>query len=93
MWAAKLEVSQRRILEDRGFLGADVRDVIQTFCFAPQRFESFYTPLLDFLIVLPAIVKMLKMIAEDSRSCGAQARAVHSLDAMTGQFVLDTGPS
>ena len=91
LWAAKLEVSQKRIIEDRGFLGADVRDVIRTFCFAPQRFESFYTPLLDFLLVLPAIVKMLKMIAEDWRDPKAQKRAIHSLDCMTGQFVLDTG--
>ena len=68
-----------------------MRDVIRTFCFAPQRFESFYSPLLDFLIVLPAIVKMLKMIAEDWRDDEAQARAIHSMEAMTGQFVLDTG--
>ena len=45
----------------------DVREVIRTWSYAPQRVESFYTPLLDFLIVLPAIIKMLKMIAEDWR--------------------------
>ena len=67
LWAAKLEVAQKRVLDDRGFLGADVRSVIRTFTFAPQRFESFYTPLVDFLVVLPAIVFMLKMIAEDFR--------------------------
>ena len=75
LWAHLLPASPR----ERRFLGADVR------------FESFYTPLLDFLIVLPAIVKMLKMIAEDWRDYKAQNRAIHSLDAMTGQFVLDTG--
>ena len=91
LWAAKLEVAQKRVLDDRGFLGADVRTVIRTFTFAPQRFESFYTPLVDFLVVLPAIVVMLKMIAEDFRDAGAQKRAVHALNAMTGQFVLDTG--
>ena len=84
-------MAQKRVLDDRGFLGADVREVIRTFTFAPQRFESFYTPLVDFLVVLPAIVVMLKMIAEDFRDAGAQKRAVHTLNAMTGQFVLDTG--
>ena len=48
LWAAKLEVAQQRILEDRGSLGAYVREVFRTFSFAPQRFESFYKPLLDF---------------------------------------------
>ena len=43
LWAAKLEVPQQRILDERGFLGADVRGVIRTFCFAPQRFQSFYS--------------------------------------------------
>ena len=60
LWAAKLEVAQNHILQERGVLGAGVRDVIETFSFALQRFESFYTPLLDFLLVLPAIVQMLK---------------------------------
>ena len=72
LWAAKLEVAQKRILEDRGFLGADVRETIRTFTFAPQRFESFYTLLVDFLVVLPAIVVMLKMIAEDFRDARAR---------------------
>ena len=35
LWAAKLEVAQKRILEDRGFLGADVQETIRTFTFAP----------------------------------------------------------
>ena len=91
LWAAKLVVAQKRILEDREVLGADVGETIRTFSFAPQRFESFYTPLVDFLVVLPAIVAMLKMIAEDWRDSKAQQRAIHAMDAMTGQFVLDTG--
>ena len=50
----KLELAQEVVLQDRGYLGADVRDKIREFSFAPQRFESFYTPLVDFLIKLPA---------------------------------------
>ena len=93
LWAAKLEVAQNHILQQRGVLGGDVREVIRTFSFAPQRFESFYTPLLDFLIVLPAIVKMLKMIAEDSRSDKAQKRALDAMGSITGQLVKCRHPS
>ena len=49
----------------------DVREVIRTWSYAPQRFESFYPPLVDFLLVLPAIIKMLKMFAEDWRDRAA----------------------
>ena len=54
-------------------------------------FESFCTPLVDFWLVWPAIVKMLKMIADDWRDPDAQKRAVKSMDALTGHAVLDVG--
>ena len=57
-------------MQDRGFQGGVVTEIIRTFKFAPQRFESLCTPLMDFLLIVPAIVKMLKMIAEDWRDAG-----------------------
>ena len=93
-WEAKLEAAQKRILEHRELLGADktVREVILTeFSFWSHPFNPLKAPLLEFLVVLPAVVVMLKEIAEDGRDIKAQARAVHALEQITGQFVLDTG--
>ena len=81
LWAAKLVVAQKQILAHRGVLGADVSEVIRTFCFAPQRFESFYSPVVDFLLILPAIVVMLKMIAEDMRDDEVSKRAIDTMNA------------
>ena len=41
--------------------------VIHEFTFAPQRFESFYTPLFNLLMIIPAVIWMLKTIATDFR--------------------------
>ena len=40
LWMAKLEVAQKRILEDRGVLGADVNKVIRTWSFSKQRYDE-----------------------------------------------------
>ena len=65
LWKAKITELQRRIIQDRGSLGGEVTNTIREFTFAPQRFESFCTPSFNLFIIIPAIVKMLKMIAED----------------------------
>jgi len=91
LWAVKVKEWQRRVIQDRGYLGGEVTHLIHTFTFAPQRFESFCTPLFDLLIVIPAVVKMLKMIAEDWRDDVAAKRAMKALHEIDGQFILDLG--
>ena len=91
LWAGKVLEWQRRVIEDRGFMGGDVKDIIRTFVFAPQRFESFCTPLFNLLIVIPAIFKMMKMIVEEWRDVKQAKRARHALHLMDGQFILDLG--
>ena len=78
-------------MQDRSFQGGCVTEIIRTFSFAPQRFESFYTPLMNLLLVIPAIVKMLKMIAEDWRDPKQAQRAMRALSAFDGQFILVLG--
>ena len=67
MWSAKVHDWMRRIVQERGYVGGRITQVIRGFTFAPQRFESFCTPLFNLLLVIPAVIKMLKMIAEDWR--------------------------
>ena len=91
LWKANITEWQRRIIQDRGFLGGDVTEIIRIFTFAPHRFESFCTPFFNLLIIIPAIVKMLKMIAEDKRDPKQAQRASKAMRQIDGQWILDTG--
>ena len=91
LWKAKITEWQRRIIQDRGFLGGEVTNIIREFTFAPQRFESFCTPFFNLLIIIPAIVKMLKMIAEDKRDPKQAQRASKAMRQIDGQWILDIG--
>ena len=42
-------------------------------------------------MVIPAVVKMLKMIAEDWRDDKQAKRATNALREIDGQFILDVG--
>ena len=61
------------------------------FTFAAHRFESFCTPLFDLLLIIPAIIKMLKQIAEDNRDGKQAQRAMMALRAIDGQWIIDIG--
>ena len=45
-----------QLVEDRGYQGGAITHVIHGFIFAPHRFESFYTPLFNLLMVMPAVI-------------------------------------
>ena len=87
--AVKLVEWQGRLVEERGYQGGRITQVIQSFSFAYHRFESFCTPLFDFPLILPAVIWMLKAIAEDWRCEEQSKRALRSLEAIGAQFILD----
>ena len=91
LWHAKVTYWQKELIKKRGFLGGDVKDIIRNFSFAPQRFESFCTPLFQVLIAIPAICLTLKHIAEDGRDAGAVQRALTLMKAINAQWILDVG--
>ena len=91
LWAGKLVEWQRRLVEQRGYQGGAITHVIHTFTFAYHRFESFCTPLFDLLMIIPAIIWMLKTIAEDWRDNIQVKRALRALEAIDAQFILDLG--
>lgn len=91
VWAATLVVAQEGMRAAGRTTGADVRHVIQSFSVAPQRFESVYTPLCDFLCFLPAVIKIVKMVAEDWREPEARGRATAVLSEISAHFVFDVG--
>ena len=91
LWRGKLIEWQERLVRDRGYQGGAITEIIRNFSFAPQRFESFYTPLFNLLLILPAVIWMLKQIAEDWRDDDAKFRAMRALNAIDAQFVLDLG--
>ena len=67
--------------------------MINTFSFAPQRFESFCRPLFQVICLLVPIVMMLTMIAEDWRDDKAKRRAEKVLNALTLGFIVNMGLS
>ena len=91
VWAAKFAEWQRRLTKERGYQGGAITQVIRTFTWAPQRFESFYIPLFNLLCIIPAVIWMLKTIAEDWRCDKSSKRALRALDAIDAQFILDLG--
>ena len=91
VWAVKLVEWQKRLVEERGYQGGRITQVIHTFSFAYHRFESFCTPLFNLLMIIPAVIWMLKAIAEDWRCDDQSRRAMRSLAAIDAQFILDLG--
>ena len=91
LWAAKVQDCMRQIVQDRGFLGGDITQITRTFTFAPQRFEYVCTPLFNLPMVIPAVIKMLKMIASYKRDDSQAKRAFSALRQINGQFILDLG--
>jgi hypothetical protein len=91
VWRSKLIDWQGRLIKERGYQGGAITEIIRDFAFAPQRFESFVTPLFNLLLILPAVIWMLQTIALDWRDGDAKKRAIRALDAIDAQFVLDLG--
>ena len=93
LWAEKLRDCQRRVLHHDEVLGGDLKHMINTFSFAPQRFESFCRPLFQAICLLVPIVMMLTMIAEDWRDEKPKRRAEKVLNALTLGFIVNMGLS
>jgi len=47
--------------------------------------------LFNLLVVIPAIIKVLKMVAEDWRDYLQQQRALKALEQIDAQFIIDIG--
>ena len=93
LWAEKLRECQRRVLHHDQALGGDRKHIVNTFSFAPQRFESFCRPLFTVICLLVPVVTMLTMIADDWRDDKAKKRAEKSLSALTFRFIVNMGLS
>ncbi|MCP4243196.1 MAG: hypothetical protein GY772_21790, partial [bacterium] len=84
VWQDQLEACQRRILENGGTMGGDVRTLLRHFDFVQPRFESFVTPRRRYVCLLRAIAHVLAMKAGDERvAAEVRQRASAALAAMT----------
>ncbi len=92
MWRDQLEACQRKITEEGGSLGGDLKTSLRHLAFVQPRFESFVSPRRRYACLLRAIAQVLVTKAGDPRlSSEVRKRADAALNAMSGRDCFAAG--